>query len=78
MKRIRQKGENLEEILKELKVGDEPVFDSAKSYEIIKVPNGFIYKHEYCGMCFVPDANDKVGNIKGSVAKNEPKKIVAK
>ena len=87
MKHIRKENEDLEELLKELKIGDSPIFDSATAYEIIKVPNGFIYTKEYIGMVFVPDfpmisekpsAEPKVGEIKNSVAKASPKKAVTK
>lgn len=78
MKKIRKEGENLEEMLKELKVGDCPILDSATGYEITRVVGGFIYKNEYIGMVFVPDAPETVGTIKNSVAKAEPKKTVTK
>lgn len=80
MKRIRNKGEDLEEMLLEMKIGDEPIFDAVNSYEITRCPGGYIYKNEYAGLCFVPDApsDDRVGTIKGSVAKTEPKKVVKK
>ncbi len=87
MKRIRKENEDLEEMLRELKIGDSPIFDSATTYEIIKVPNGFIYTKEYIGMVFVPDfpmvckmeqEAPKVGEIKNSVAKASPKKAVTK
>lgn len=80
MKKIRKEGENLEEMLKELKIGDCPILDSATGYEIVKVPNGYIYKNEYIGMTFVPDSPQKetVGTIKHSVSKTEPKQVVTK
>ena len=72
MKKIRKEGENLEEMLKELKIGDCPILDSATGYEITKCPN------EYIGMTFVPEKVETVGTIKNSVAKTEPKKTVTK
>ena len=36
------KGKELEQKLREMKIGDNPVFDSGSMYEITKVPNGFI------------------------------------
>lgn len=78
MKKIRKEGENLEEMLKELKIGDCPILDSATGYEITKVPNGYIYKNEYIGMVFVPENVEAVGSIKNSIAKTEPKKTVTK
>lgn len=78
MKKIRREGENLEEMLKELKIGDCPILDYATGYEIVKVPGGFIYKNEYIGMTFVPDSKETVGNIRNSVAKTKPEKIVTK
>lgn len=80
MKTIRNKGEDLGEMLKELKIGDVPIYDTVSNYEIVKVPGGFIYKNEYAGLCFVPDVKEEVivnkaaANI--SVAKvGRPKKI---
>lgn len=87
MKRIRKENEDLEEMLRELKIGDSPIFDSATTYEITKVPNGFIYKQEYVGMVFVPDfpmvcemkqESPKVAVIPNSVTKASPKKAVTK
>ena len=79
------KGKELEQKLREMKIGDNPVFDSGSMYEITKVPNGFIYRKEYEGLVFVPDfaekteqKADKVGNIKNSIAKTEPKKKIDK
>ena len=78
MKKIRKEGENLEEMLKELKIGDCPILDSATGYEITRVVGGFIYKNEYIGMVYVPDVPESVGTIKNSIAKTEPKKAVTK
>ena len=55
MRKLRDKTENLEQLLKEQKVGDDAICDTVTGFEIIKVPNGWIYKHEYAGLCFVPD-----------------------
>lgn len=87
MKRIRKANEDLEEMLSELKIGDSPIFDEVSTYEITKVPNGFIYKQEYIGMVFVPDfpmvckmkqEAPKVATIPNSVTKASPKKAVTK
>ena len=79
MKTIRNKTDDLEDILNGKKVGDAPVYDTVTNFEITRVPGGFIYKNEYVGMCFVPDAQKAtVGAIKNSVAKAEPKKTVTK
>ena len=78
MKRIRSKGEDLAEMLSEMKIGDEPIFDAVNSYEITRVSGGYIYKNEYAGLCFVPDVNTGVGAIKNSIAKTESKKMVTK
>ena len=67
MKKLRNKGDDLAKMLGELKIGDEPIFDSVTNYEITKVPGGYIYKNEYCGMVYVPE-----------VAKTEPKRMVTK
>ena len=80
MKTIRKSGENLEQMLKELQIGDIPVYDMVSNYEITKVPGGFIYKSEYAGMVFVPDVEkgkkEPVANIQGSVAKvGRPPKV---
>lgn len=79
MKTIRNKTDDLEDILNGMKVGDAPVYDTVTNFEITRVPGGFIYKNEYVGMCFVPDVQKAaVGAIKNSVAKTEPKKTVTK
>lgn len=86
MKTIRNKNEDLSEMLGELKIGDQPIFDAVSNYEITRVPGGFIYKNEYAGMVFVPDTKkEKVEPIKNSVAKepsmvtkDKPKKTVEK
>ena len=82
MKQIRNRGEDLNEMLNELKIGDVPIYDTVSNYEITKVPGGFIYKNEYAGMCFVPDVQKKtadktpVGEITNSVAKvGRPPKV---
>ena len=81
MKQIRNRGEDLNEMLNELKIGDVPIYDTVSNYEITKVPGGFIYKNEYAGLCFVPDIketviNIPVANIPNSVAKvGRPRKI---
>ena len=66
---IRKAEDNLEEMLKELKIG-QTVLDSETGYDITKVPNGFIYKNEYIGLVFVPDFKDE----KPKTEKAEPKK----
>ena len=73
MKRLRNKGEDLAAMLKELKVGDEPIFDAVSNYEIVRTPGGYIYKNEYCGLCFVPEDKTAV-----PVVKTVPKKTVTK
>lgn len=79
MKKIRNANEDLRAMLKELKIGDMPIYDTVTNFEISKVPNGFIYMHEYVGAVFVPDGKvESVGAIKNSVAKTEPKKVVQK
>lgn len=79
MKTIRNKTDDLQDILNGLKVGDAPVYDTVTNFEITRVPGGFIYKNEYVGMCFVPDVQKAtVGAIKNSVAKAEPKKTITK
>lgn len=78
MKKLRNKGEDLAEMLQGLKIGDEPIFDTVTNFEITRVPGGYIYKNEYVGLCFVPEASTGVGAIKHSIAKTEPKKTVTK
>lgn len=79
MKTIRNKTDDLQDILNGMKIGDAPVYDTVTNFEITRVPGGFIYKNEYVGMCFVPDVQKAtVGAIKNSVAKAEPKKTVVK
>ena len=77
-KKIRTAKEDLQELLNGLKVGDGPVYDSLTNYEITRVPNGFVYRHEYEGIVFVPDSKKKVGAIKNSIAKTEPKEKIKK
>lgn len=79
MKQIRHSNEDLQEMIDGLKVGDIPVYDTVSNYEITKVPGGYLYKNEYCGLCFVPDVKkETVGTIKSSVAKSEPKDMIKK
>ena len=59
MRKLRDKTENLEALLKEQKIGDDAICDTVIGFEIIKVPNGWIYKHEYAGLCFVPDGQNE-------------------
>ena len=83
MKTIRNKNENLEEMLKELKIGEQSIYDEVSNYEITKVPNGFIYKNEYVGLVFVPDfpkgaGKAEVAGVPNSGTKTPPKKVVEK
>lgn len=86
IKIVRKKTDQLDEMLEEMKIGDPSLFDEVTGYEITKVPNGFIYKNEYCGLCFVPaeekikkpSSGENVAGIKSSVAKTGPKKVVKK
>lgn len=83
MKTIRNKNQDLEEMLKELKIGEQSIYDEVSNYEITKVPNGFIYKNEYVGLVFVPDFSKgagkaEVAGVPNSVAKTSPKKVVEK
>ncbi len=78
MKQIRNRNEDLNEMLNELKIGDVPIYDTVSNYEITKVPGGFIYKNEYAGLCFVPDAKtEKKTVMENTVTKTvgRPKKI---
>ena len=77
MKTIRKKNEDLNELLKELKIGDYSIYDECTNYEITRVPGGYIYRNEYSGLCFVPEVQ-AVPGIKNSVTKAEPKKAVTK
>ncbi len=77
-KKIRNANEDLQELIDNLKVGDGPIFDSMTNYEITKVVGGYIYRHEYEGIVFVPDSKEKVGAIKNSIAKTEPKGKIEK
>lgn len=56
---IRKKNQDLEELLEELKIGDDSIFDEVTSWNITRVPGGFIYKNEYAGAVFVPYENKK-------------------
>jgi hypothetical protein len=50
MRKLRDKTENLEQLLKEQKIGGDAICDTVTGFDIIKVPNGWIYKHEYAGL----------------------------
>ena len=50
---IRKSDEDLEEMLKELKVG-QTVLDSETGYDITKTLTGYIWKNEYIGMVYEP------------------------
>lgn len=56
MKRMRARGDDLAELLRAQKIGDEPIYDVVNAVEIIKVPGGYLYSKEYVGLTFVPDA----------------------
>lgn len=73
MKKIRKPNEPLEEMLRELQIGDNSIYDSETNYEITKVPCGFIYKNEYVGMCFVPDFLQEVQQVKPQPTMSEKK-----
>ena len=88
-KKIRTAKEDLQELLNGLKVGDGPVYDSLTNYEITRVPNGFVYRHEYEGIVFVPDTDNleqmlqdlKIKEkpiVKNAVVKTEPKGKIEK
>lgn len=83
MKTIRNKNQDLEEMLRELKIGEQSIYDEVSNYEITKVPNGFVYKNEYVGLVFVPDfpkgaGKTEIAGVPNSVAKTAPKKVVEK
>lgn len=73
MKTIRTRAEDLFELLDKMKVGDSPLYDMETNYEIVRVPNGFIYRREYEGICFVP-----YGGCMSEEKKAEPKKMADK
>jgi hypothetical protein len=73
---IRKSTDNLQQMLADLKVGDAPILDTESGYDITKVPSGFIYRNEYIGMCFVPDAEKPI--VKNAVVKTEPKGKIEK
>ena len=55
MRKLRDRTENLEQILREMKIGDDVICDTVTGFDIIRVPNGWIYKNDYAGLCFVPE-----------------------
>lgn len=73
MKTIRTREDDLAEMLNQMKVGDSPLYDMETNYEIVRVPNGFIYRREYEGICFVP-----YGGFMAEEKKAEPKKMADK
>lgn len=93
MKTIRNREDDLQEMLANMKVGDSPLYDMETNYEITRCVGGFIYRREYEGICFVPygavmeqkaepkKAEDKtVAKVepKATVKKTEPKKMIKK
>ena len=66
---LRKSDEDLEEMLKELKVG-QTVLDSETGYDITKTLTGYIWKNEYIGMVYEPAPKDE----KPKTGKAEPKK----
>lgn len=84
MKTIRTREDDLAEMLSQMKVGDSPLYDMETNYEITRVPNGYIYRREYEGICFVPFetggnmAEEKPKLADKTVAKVEPKETVKK
>lgn len=71
---IRKSDEDLEEMLKELKVG-QTVLDSETGYDITKTLTGYIWKNEYIGMVYEPaPKEEKPKTEKASEVKAEPKK----
>jgi hypothetical protein len=73
---IRKSTDNLQQMLADLKVGEPPILDTESGYDITKVPSGYIYRNEYIGMCFVPDAEKPI--VKNAVVKTEPKGKIEK
>jgi hypothetical protein len=73
---IRKSTDNLQQMLADLKVGDAPILDTESGYDITRTPSGFIYRNEYIGMCFVPDAEKPI--VKNAVVKTEPKGKIEK
>ena len=73
---IRKATDNLEQMLQDLKIGEPPILDTESGFDITKVPNGFIYRHEYIGMVFVPDGEKPI--VKNAVIKTEPKGKIEK
>ena len=70
---IRKSDEDLEEILKELKVG-QTVLDSETGYDITKTLTGYIWKNEYIGMVYEPSPASAPKDEKPKTEKAEPKK----
>ena len=70
---IRKSDEDLEEMLKELKVG-QTVLDSETGYDITKTLTGYIWKNEYIGMVYEPAPKEE----KSKTEKTEPKKRIEK
>ena len=66
---IRKAEDNLEEMLKDLKVG-QTVLDSETGYDITKTLTGYIWKNEYIGMVYEPAPKEE----KPKTEKAEPKK----
>ena len=61
MNLIRKKGQDLQELIDGLKVGDNSIYDEVTCWDITRVPGGLIYKNEYAGAVFVPYEPKKAG-----------------
>lgn len=70
--------EDLCELLADMKIGGYSVFDGVTGYEITKVPGGYIYKNEFNGLVFVPDAEIKMPPRIEPKKPGRPPKVVEK
>lgn len=54
MKQTRCANEDLAKRLEELEVGGAPLYDAVSTFSIYRIPEGYIYRSDYAGVCFVP------------------------
>jgi hypothetical protein len=71
-KETRNANENLEDCLNEMIIGD-VLYDSVTQFKITKVPGGYLFYNDYCGIAFVPCVKDAPAIVKNAVTKDEPK-----
>lgn len=78
MKQTRGSNEDLTKRLEEMEVGGVPLYDAVSTYSIYRIPEGYIWRSDYAGMCFVPSAPKKTMAEKKVEKPVMEKKVVQK